>query len=1241
MSSTKIEAERTVERALVLFDSCVGLMVRISRLAKTLRSQERCFKALKNPEWKGIRAKLTKSFPEMADMTRDPKYDAFQKSAASILSELRHAYELFVDIAEHVSYHLQLLRSMLSAQGGFDADLGRDTFQTFCASFCAYCRLHFLLAMMDERRLVCALYAAAHSCARSSNEPRFARLAQLVARHFEEPVRSLTEQFKDFAAPMASVLTQSLTTLQLGASGAAELLRRSALMLNEDTDVLGSPVLTPLNARNKMGPALHAELLLVRDTCDFCVFATLACPAVLAESPTALSVCHAACCDSLVVGVFRGASLNIHTELEALGKWYPPRGGVKNWPRDLRLAKLFKDWSKEAVQQCGLKHRERRAYLAGEIEVIGGLVAACPTLSAPNAPLCIAAVSLALDETIWLLRHLPTNPSALPPKTRLKHYNSEHFDDPKLAVFAGAACRLGERLRRCQPAIGEYYIDFLRGADTVALGELATRVASSLPAKLQGVVSSFASRLAELGAQDALTAAHCVSRDGVFIGGDFSAEATKASKLATLRLDWRRVVSVLATSSVAKNDSVAELLRRGNLALLDRTRLADGSALSFSCDFGRIWPFRQHLVKAFDDALQKSGAWTAHALRLLLVVSRDALRASTHPASTEDAHELAVEARRFGEQAAADRCGAAIRACMTQLASLCSSLAEQVAPVQAAYRLERREQAQRDAEKRGNERPADEPVAGYESAADNARLVEPIAVAESRLASLLAACRDDDFGTVIIHDTIFRPSEFARSAVLVYMQQQIPACFFDSSGKTLHRPTAVERSLAGALSAAERAATYVQVDYAGYLASLLMDPARSEEPTTKLDLDEDGAPVPPKLLSRGHSPIAEQAASFYVRLVRRLPHGVVYCPSRSGFKTIPHAGVQPNADDSAVDKYLSSHELEAYVRVVGADGARCLDKALTAAAVDEMAKVKRYVCFKDNTLRQHLERVKDGILSGEWAPAALELRAAGALDDLLRAATRLGNVLELRRLVREHAYRAAQRAAPHLAATARLALDAAKISANKSSLIATPSWLLAAADAEFIERRDPTFAENGDFDCPPYERDGTLYEEAKALLETPDEWRLLPYAFAAALVANDWKSARWIPDLQALDNGAHASSAALKALAHCFNGLPPDAPGAAQEAKAVVARFIEAAAACLKWMRLHEKDFADLPVRAMAAYIELVATDAAIPRSFLEKHLPYAVIHASLMDIAMGHQSADDEKKTPFDVKAFDFARDN
>ena len=41
-------------------------------------------------------------------------------------------------------------------------------------------------------------------------------------------------------------------------------------------------------------------------------------------------------------------------------------------------------------------------------------------------------------------------------------------------------------------------------------------------------------------------------------------------------------------------------------------------------------------------------------------------------------------------------------------------------------------------------------------------------------------------------------------------------------------------------------------------------------------------------------------------------------------------------------------------------------------------------------------------------------------------------------------------------------------------------------------------------------------------------------------------------------------------------------------------------------------------------------------RSYLERHLPYAAIHAALMDIAMGHQTAADDAKAPFTPEVFD-----
>ena len=88
----------------------------------------------------------------------------------------------------------------------------------------------------------------------------------------------------------------------------------------------------------------------------------------------------------------------------------------------------------------------------------------------------------------------------------------------------------------------------------------------------------------------------------------------------------------------------------------------------------------------------------------------------------------------------------------------------------------------------------------------------------------------------------------------------------------------------------------------------------------------------------------------------------------------------------------------------------------------------------------------------------------------------------------------------------------------------------------------------------------------------------------------------------------------------------------------MVADFVSSASSIVTHMRLHEKspEFMDLPLRAQYMVIENAAVDGNLPRSYLERHLPYAAIHAALMDIAMGHQTAADDAKTPFTPEVFD-----
>ena len=109
------------------------------------------------------------------------------------------------------------------------------------------------------------------------------------------------------------------------------------------------------------------------------------------------------------------------------------------------------------------------------------------------------------------------------------------------------------------------------------------------------------------------------------------------------------------------------------------------------------------------------------------------------------------------------------------------------------------------------------------------------------------------------------------------------------------------------------------------------------------------------------SVLAERVADQYVRIIRALPAHVVYCPQHRAWRsTYVSSRVKKKQMRSSrrsrrlAEKVLQGPELEALLRVLGADGARCLDAAFTSAAVDEMARCVRGVpCVWWSVERRH------------------------------------------------------------------------------------------------------------------------------------------------------------------------------------------------------------------------------------------------------------------------------------------------
>jgi hypothetical protein len=118
---------------------------------------------------------------------------------------------------------------------------------------------------------------------------------------------------------------------------------------------------------------LHSELMQVAQYREFVIYSALACPAVLALPPV-LMLFTSVASDCLVVRVHRGMQLNVHTELDTLAGWFPPKGFDASLPKDMKLKKLAKELSKEATLHCGPRHRQRRLYVLGELRALVDLM---------------------------------------------------------------------------------------------------------------------------------------------------------------------------------------------------------------------------------------------------------------------------------------------------------------------------------------------------------------------------------------------------------------------------------------------------------------------------------------------------------------------------------------------------------------------------------------------------------------------------------------------------------------------------------------------------------------------------------------------------------------------------------------------------------------------------------------------------------------------------------------------------
>ena len=196
-----------------------GLLARCHRLDRTLRSNDKC-RAVREPEWKGLRSKLAKAFPTLPDLSKDAKLESFRARATETAAELRHGYELFVDLEAHLAVHLTTLRAMLGQLRHYSLDEGRETTRSVLRLFNAYTRLLKFASTIPDRKALVALYACALKAASRPLPGNYEPVAKKLLPRLDDCWRFCVEAFKEHVATLSTLVAQQLELVQLHSEGA-------------------------------------------------------------------------------------------------------------------------------------------------------------------------------------------------------------------------------------------------------------------------------------------------------------------------------------------------------------------------------------------------------------------------------------------------------------------------------------------------------------------------------------------------------------------------------------------------------------------------------------------------------------------------------------------------------------------------------------------------------------------------------------------------------------------------------------------------------------------------------------------------------------------------------------------------------------------------------------------------------------------------------------------------------------
>lgn len=1168
------------ERLIILRDMQKGLMLKTTGIKNKLQGIVTRPKCMEEPDLARIRKTLEKSFPEIAAIERVQGFDKFQDISSRTALELEPIYEHFTDIVQWREQALALLVECPNEVIEFKFDKNPSLISGVMDLLVGYVKLMLYWSSIPDHRVLLSMYVRAYQCLNGRADRDLSHIGLFVV-NYENPMRIMVDDFSPISMQVGNLLSSLLPWM-------TEILNANGLRLKDTFNPLAEPAKMGMPSYKKV----YTDLLYGDRFNSWVLFGFLVCPSELVTAG-GYAVFKLAAESGFILQVHEEVVLPFHDLIEALFLWFPQKGQPQ-FSKDVKVKKLAMELCKTAVINSGKQHREMRAYLRERLTVLRELLLQFPGLVAPKLPMVLAGISRARSEVEWYVVHQGQHP----PKKRLKHYHEIDYHDFDVGALLFVLDELTQLVRNNRAAIQSYYIEYLKGAHYSALESLVQQVLGghngTITTTAQGVLNGFAAQLDALDASD-----------------------TAAIDLQPLRLNWSRLSEAFTTTrfNATNVPGMTDLMGRMN-TISHHSRFVDdldGLLVQFA-ELHRVYNFRA----AFETMFQQVLTGAEQQPRYVSAFVRFAAHGlnNVHRMCPDDQIMVGDECTR--------RAAGYLTAICTRLHEtiqpLCQQLElfeQQTSPMEAAYRLQRAQEAKRAWRSAGVHVQA-EALPGFESRPWNRVTIQPLVQPDRAVALLcwsMARC-----GDVHVYETCFSPVDWVREKLTnsfrSFVRDLITAGndTTEGAGPTMQRPSVLLNRVMHFCAAMQRATQHIGIDLSRVMRTVLYTETFSKE------LSGVGRPVPPNSNSGLGDSFLKHLVNWYVMMcdslppVGGIPPGVVYSPFTRGFVRV--LGVAPRGALPA-ELFADERELDALALLLGPAGVRVMEGAILERVVLRVGGVKTFLHMQLGKLVEFRDalRVRD---PSAWTKAGNKL--GGATDALMGDLIGVGILLTFRRALKAALRRVSHDRVPFLSTMVASVQSACEENTSSRPAL-VPVDCLANDVGLDVGAADQSLK--------------AALAQFKTTAEDVAEWDVLPHAVAAAFYDSSiWRRTTYLESVDAFASNEHLLGPAVQSLTFVFQSVVIERPSG-MEPQATIAQslqsFVVSTATVLLRMKARQREngFKDLPLRAMLVLLEkFVESCPYMSNSTLQRVVPYEMMHAAYVDMGLGRFRGAEEGQT-------------